>query len=263
MAMQKASKEKVEKTKAKAKSTTKAASKATPKKVQAKPSEKKVEAKKLTTAGILIPAIIAIATLIILTVGATYAYFTVQAENHYETTTISATAGEVGTVSLSSGSSLTMALTAEDMMKKGNDVGYYATASGKTTTATSPVIATAVVEGVGVFNCEYTLLITPTYTTSSMYSKFKAITPAANQTTGQVVLTVGSTVYDFATHDFSTAWTHTGSFTGISSSSSASTKELTAQFKILNSNTIDQSNLSGSDIRFTFTATAFSCNVVG
>jgi len=192
---------------------------------------------------VLLPIIVAIATLVIITVGATYAYFAVNTSNDFGTTTINATADSIGSVALTSESNLTMSLTASDMMAKGSDVTYYATASGKETTETSPVIATATVIGEGTYNCSYTITVTSS-STNSLYTAFNAMTGKDEE---QIVLKVGTNTYDF----YNTTWTNghtetiTGQFTGITSSTAAASRQLTAEFYLVNSNTIDQSALAG------------------
>jgi len=122
---------------------------------------------------IIVPTIVAIVTLVMLTVGATYAYFTVSATNSFGTKTITATTPEIGSVALSTGSNLSMTLTAAQMMKQSSDVTYYASASGATTTATTANIGTATVTGAGTFTCNYTLSVTDN--DNSLYDAFQSM----------------------------------------------------------------------------------------
>ncbi len=209
---------------------------------------------------VILSLAIGIVAMITLVVGATYAYFSVTSTNSFGTKTITATTPTVGSVALSSGSSLTMDLTAADMMKKGSDVTYYATASGKSTTATSPAIATATVTGSGTFNCSYTIRATAS-STNSLYSAFNGM---SGKSTGQIVLTIGGTAFDFYSKNFSNNQYAevSGNLNGITSSTAASSRQVTAQFKFVNKNTVVQDALAGKDITFTFTATAFSCTAV-
>ncbi len=207
---------------------------------------------------VMLPIVISIITLLVVTVGATYAYFSVSGTNSYGTKTIQASTPEVGTVTLNSGSNLTMALTREQMMKKSGDVAYYATNSGATTTETSPVIAEAVVSGQGTYTCTYTIEITKS-ATSDLYTAFQAM---SGKSAGQIVLTVGGTAYDFNTQNLFTSnkIIVNGSFTGITSSSTAASRQLTAQLKFVNKETVVQDALQGKDITLTFAATSFECN---
>ena len=202
----------------------------------------------------IIPTIAAVLTLILLTAGATYAYFSVSTTNSFGTTTIEATADTVGSVALTGGSNLTLHVTAEQMMQGANDITYYASASGTTTTETSPVIATATVTGSGTYNCNYTLNIAASATSAAnnMYTKFQNM---STMSTGQIVLTVGGTAYDFNTASLF-PMTINGTLTAVSS---GSPKTVTAQLKLVNKASINQDDLQGTDITLTFTATAFTC----
>ena len=210
--------------------------------------------------------IIAVSTLVVLVVGATYAYFSVTGTNNYGTKTITASAPSVGSVALASGSNLTMALTRAQMMKKSADTTYYASASGATTTATTATIATATVTGAGTFTCNYTINVAVS-ATNSMYTAFQNMT---GKTAGQIVLTItpatGTATGTAQTYDFnsanlfpSNALTISGAFTGITSSTTAANRQITAQLKFVNKKDVVQDALEGTDITFTFTATAFTC----
>ena len=205
----------------------------------------------------LVPTIMAVATLVVLVVGATYAYFSVTGTNNFGTKTITASAPTVGSVALSSGTALTMNLTAQQMMKGSSDITYYATASGTSTTASSPVMATAAVTGDGTFSCDYTFNIAASSTGTNMYTAFQGM---STKSTGQIVLTVTPFGGTATTVDFNTASafpkTISGTVTGLTKSAS---KTVTAQLKFVNKKDINQDALQGTDIILTFTATAFTC----
>ena len=199
---------------------------------------------------VIVPTIVAIITLVMLTVGATYAYFTVSATNSFGTKTITATTPSVGSVALSTGSNLTMTLTAAQMMKQSSDVTYYASPSGATTTATTSNIGTAKVTGSGTFTCTYSLSVTDN--DNSLYDAFQSMT---GKSTGQIVLTVNGTSYDFNTASLFPK-TISGTMTGLTSSAS---QNITAQLKFVNKTSVDQSSLAGKSITLTFTVSNFSC----
>ena len=199
---------------------------------------------------VIVPTIVAIITLVMLTVGATYAYFTVSATNSFGTKTITATTPSVGSVALSTGSNLTMTLTAAQMMKQSSDVTYYASPSGATTTATTANIGTAKVTGSGTFTCTYSLSVTDN--DNSLYDAFQSMT---GKSTGQIVLTVNGTSYDFNTASLFPQ-TISGTMTGLTSSAS---QNITAQLKFVNKTSVDQSSLAGKSITLTFTVSNFSC----
>ena len=206
----------------------------------------------MKTQKILMPTIFAILTLIILTVGATYAYFSVETSKVTETAKINASLEELGNVSLAGKSDISVTLTASDMANKGSDKTYYASASGKTTTATSPVIATATAEGNGTFSCNYTIKVDDN--SSSMYDAFQSM---STKSTGQIVLTVGTNTYDFNTSGLFPK-TISGTLTGITKTAS---KNITAQLKIVNKYNVNQSALAGKSLNLTFTVQEFSCVV--
>ncbi len=205
---------------------------------------------------VLVPAIIAVMALVVLTVGATYAYFSISTStSNYTTRTASASAASVGSVALASGTNLTMSVTAAQMMKGSSDITYYASSSGTTTTATTETIGTATVTGSGTYTCNYTLTVSATATTS-MYTAFQGMTGKA---AGQIVLTVNnggtSTTLDFNTASLFPK-TISGTMTGLTSSAS---KTITAQLKLVNSSTVDQSALAGTDITLSFAVSGFTC----
>ena len=209
---------------------------------------------------VVMPTIIAVAALVSLVVGATYAYFSVSGTNSYGTKTITAEAAQVGSVALTSGSNLTLNLTRAQMMKKSSDTSYYASASGVTTTETSPIIATATVTGEGTFRCNYTITITAS-ATNNMYTAFQN---SANKSTGQIILTVNGTQIDFYTANLfpSNKITYSGTISGITSSTALADRSLSAQLKFVNKNGVIQDDLQNTDITLTFSATAFSCEAV-
>ncbi len=205
---------------------------------------------------VILPAIIAVLTLILLTVGATYAYFSVgTSATGFTERQAQASADAMGNVVLSSGTNLSMSVTAAQMMKQTNDVTYYASSSGTKTSPTTETIGTAKVEGAGTFKCTYKLTVSATGT-NNMYTKFQGMT---GKSTGQLVLTVnnGGTA---TTMDFNTASlfpkTINGTMTGLTSTSS---KTITAQLKLVNSKTVDQTALAGTDITIKFNVSDFEC----
>jgi hypothetical protein len=71
--------------------------------------------------------VIAVATLLVAVVGATFAYFSISGTNSSESTVVTATSGGIGTVVLQSEeSALKIHLTAADMAQPASTVGYYA-----------------------------------------------------------------------------------------------------------------------------------------
>ena len=208
----------------------------------------------------IITLVVGIGVLLVLIFSATFAYFSITSRNNFGTKTITAEAAQVGSVALTSGSNLTLNLTRAQMMKKSSDTSYYASASGVTTTETSPIIATATVTGEGTFRCNYTITITAS-ATNNMYTAFQN---SANKSIGQIILTVNGTKIDFYTANLfpSNKITYSGTISGITSSTALANRSLTAQLKFVNKNGVVQDDLQNTDITLTFSATAFSCEAV-
>lgn len=205
----------------------------------------------METKKILAPTILAIVTLVLITVGATYAYFVVSTSTEeFTTRTAEASTPSLGSVALASGTNLSMTLTTADMMQGSSDITYYASSTGKTTTATTETIGTATVTGAGTFDCNYTLTVTDN--DNSLYDAFQSWD---GKTTGQIVLTVNGTDYDFNTANlFSNPIS--GSFTGLKEGTNGT---ITASLKIVNKKEVDQSKLANNSITLSFAVSNFSC----
>ena len=222
----------------------------------------------METKKILVPTIIAIVTLVILTVGATFAYFTFGSDNEFGTQTIEATTGALGSgVSLSKveNSDLTLAVSAVQMLQTtdSSDLTYYATGS-----QTPQNVGKFSVAGSGNFDCTYTLTITKSATDSSkdMYTKFQSFVSGGTYSdyTGQVFLTVNDQTYDFATANLFTGTnndtiTYSGSVSNISE---AQDEYITANMAIVNKGNVDQTSLNDSEIKLTFSIADLSCTLV-
>jgi len=202
---------------------------------------------------VIIPIIISVATLILLTVGATYAYFNIGATNNFGTKTIKTSAESVGNVALSTGTNLTLDLSAKDMMNQGSDLAYYASSDGTTTTSTVEKIGTATVTGEGIYNCTYKLTMNDN--SNSMYDVFQGM---STKSAGQIILTVNGTEYDFNTAGLFSKEI-SGTMYGLTSEEA---RDISASLKIVNKTSVDQNALAGSSITITFSATSFECNAV-
>ncbi len=197
-----------------------------------------------------IPFIIMVAVLIILAVGSTYAYFTINIQNNGGTTEAGITTEAVGNSVLSSDKNLSIELSRDLMMKKDNDVTYYASETGgASTTEKSVAIAKATVTGNGVMNCNYTLNTT---VSGDMYTNLKNM--ASN--TGQIILHFDGRDYDVATTDFTKGLS--GTINGVSSTTP---KEIKATFKVINKKDVDQKTLAGTNMTIAFTVKSFVCTV--
>ena len=210
--------------------------------------------------------VIGLVALLLLVVGATYAYFAVTTVNNFGTSTINATAGEIGLVTLNgSGANLNMNLTALDMAQGSSDVTYYASPSGKTTTPTTVTIGTASVTpntDVNYYHCTYTLSVTHTGT-NDMYDLYNHKTgnvyDYSNTSTGQIILTINDTNYDFYS-----GWPTNNQINGVFNIQGSQTVDITASLRFINKRNVDQSYLADSDISITISLVnnSFSCTAV-
>ena len=207
----------------------------------------------MNTKKVIIPIIISVATLILLTVGVTYAYFNIGGTNNFGTKTITTSAESIGNVALSTGTNLTLNLSAKQMMDKGSDLAYYASSTGTTTTPTTEKIGTATVSGEGIYNCTYKLTMNDN--SDSMYDVFQGM---STKSAGQIILTVNGIEYDFNTSGLFSKEI-SGTMYGLTSEEA---RDISASLKIVNKTSVDQSALAGSNITITFSATSFECNAV-
>lgn len=205
----------------------------------------------MDTKKILAPTILAIVTLVLITVGATYAYFVVNTNTEkFTTRTAEASTPDMGSVALASGTNLSMSITAADMMQGSSDITYYASSTGKTTTATTETIGTATVTGAGTFDCTYTLTVTDN--DNSLYDAFQSF---SGKSAGQIVLTVNGTDYDFNTAGLFPK-TISGSFTGLKEGTNGT---ITASLKLVNKLEVKQNDLANKSITLSFAVSNFSC----
>ena len=204
----------------------------------------------------IITLVVGIGVLLVLIFSATFAYFSVTSRNNFGTKTITGTAEATGSVALNGTStSLRLNLSGTDMMKGEDDITYWATSDGTPSTTQNIVtIGSTQVTGPGYYNCDYTLSVTGTGT-NNMYTAFQGM---SGKSTEQIVLKIGDTKYDFNTANLFPI-TINGTLNGVTGSS---VKSLTAEFYIVNKETVVQDALAGKDLNITITATSFSCTAV-
>ncbi len=204
---------------------------------------------------LVIYSTIVFVVLLILVLGASYAYFQVSSTNSFGSKTISATTPALGSVSLvGDNNSLSLNLRGSDMMKKTGDVTYYGTTSGvPTTDVTSVQLAHTTVSGAGTFNCSYTLNVAATGT-NNLYTAFQGW---GSKSYGQILLNINGTDYDFRTTNLFPI-TINGTLNGVSSSKP---KYIEASVRMVNKYSLNQDVLQNKDITITITATSFSCSV--
>ena len=203
--------------------------------------------------------VIGIISLLILVIGATYAYFAVGTTNNFGTRNALASSGNIGSVAISSNSvNLSMNLTLKDMMDQGSNVTYYASSSGTTTTNTSEtlgrIIASSTSESI-VYKCNYTVTVSHSGT-QDMYTNFRSNSYAGKEK-GQAALSINNKNYDW--------------YDGIDNEieeevyiTSGNTKNITVRLWLENIRRVDQSGLTGKDVTFTvgIKPNTLKCDVV-
>lgn len=214
----------------------------------------------METKKIVLPTIIAVVFLIVLTVGATYAYFRVQTNNNSSSATINTTTASVGSITITNVSpNISINLTAADMIDSGQDIPYYAQAGNNqagTTVLTTPTVASINVTGEGTYRCEYTLTLSASSIGTNMFTTFRGMTGRSDN---QIVLTINTettTTLDFNNNSLSFPKTISGTYTGLTQNNGAS---ITAQLKIVNKTGLNQTALAGTSISISIQPTRFDC----
>ncbi len=193
---------------------------------------------------IIVLTIIGVVALLISILGATYAYFVVGTTNNFKTPKIEASTGELGSVTLQTGSNLYLNLTRVNMSEE-NQGSYYATKSEEgsaSTTIQSVTIGKTNVEGNGTYNCNYTLKVTNEGTLK------EALTES-----GVVTLVVGGQKYDVYSTSF--PLTISGTLNGLTEKNSEAIK---AYLEFKNTDK-EQNAIANKNMTLTFSATTFSC----
>lgn len=204
---------------------------------------------------IIIPTLFAIIIFVFLIIGSTYAYFTMNATFTGGSTNVNFQAENVGISKLQAGNNLKLNLSLTDMMKKNNNVTYYATLDGTPSTIeNSEVIAIASVEGNGTMKCNYNLGVTVSGT-NNMYDAF---TSMKNKSENQLILNIDGQDYDL--YDMEFPYSITGTLNNISEGNS---KNITASFRLVNRYDLDQSDLGGKDLTLSFSVISYECSIVG
>ena len=212
--------------------------------------------KKLTFVLVLI-------ALLVLFVGATYAYFAVVTTSNYGTKTITVEAGDIGSVTLNGTNALlNLDLTAEDMSPSNTGTYYAGNPNKVKDTENIVTLGTASVSpntDTNYYHCTYTLSVTHTGTVD-MYDKFNHQTNNAydytNRSEGQVALIVNGVEYDWASTNGMPS-TINGEFY----IQGNETVDITAGLKFVNTDA-DQSYMAGTDININIgiVENSFTCS---
>lgn len=212
---------------------------------------------------LILPMLVAIVTLGLLVVGATYAYIKVGTNINFGSNTITSTLPLTGSASITAGASISMSLSNIQVERKSYDEIYYASTNGITTDVTTVNIAT-IQASIGSLNCTYTMNIKADPATMATQSEGLG--------SGLFVLTVNH-YNDYGenkieTFDFHNNYTGSGQInnaSGVNISGKvngitvSNSKNITAQLKFVNSSTADQSKLANTSAKFTFKVTQFNC----
>ena len=217
--------------------------------------KKKYKKKKsVDTKVAIIQLVLAAFSLIIVTIGATYAYFKIDIKSNNQSTKINTKIQDVGCIILSKKTSnMFMNLTSVNMIKQDSDINFYASSEGKTTEPTEEVLSTITVSGEGVFNCEYDLVINAS-NQENMYTVFQNM---SQKSWNQIILTANGINYDFNTENLFPIRKH---FT-INDLEEENPAEITGALKIVNRKDIDQSDLAGTNINLSFAVENFNCQI--
>ena len=201
--------------------------------------------------------VIAVATLLVAVVGATFAYFTVDSSSTSATTTVTTKAEAVGSVSLSAvNSDFFLNLTADQMSYENAGTVYYATIDNSNAVTTSPgAKQVAKIEATGVDGAEVTYACTFKYTVTTTGDADAMAVLAADSTltlSADNGVDLGTTVYNLGT----ASATGTGTVT----IAGGTTKYISAIASFTNTDEV-QDDLAGvSNIATKITFDTFSCD---
>jgi len=211
---------------------------------------------------ILIPTIVAVATLVLLVFGATYAYFTIESTNNFGTKELNATVEDMASAVVLEQVENTLSLDVTRAMMsdkavydeetgailEGN-IGTKYYASGSTIPAN---IAKMSVAGEGTYTCTYKINVAKS-ATNDLYTAFQGM---STKSSDQIYLTLNGAKYDFNTANLFPI-TYNGTTYGITKDSP---QYITANLALLNKN-VNQNDLKGKDITLTFSISDFNCEL--
>jgi len=204
--------------------------------------------------------VIAVATLLVAVVGATFAYFTATATDDTKTTVVTGTTETVAAIAVTTPvEALKLNLAASDMAQDAQSYGrYYAVATTETAgyskdAAKSHIISTATVgEGGSAtahYNCTSTVKVTLDGTMATKLAEGDAFVTFGGQlaSAGTVDLTKLAASYPVS-YDLN--------------GTSPTSLDITADVYIVNREDAEQNNLKASELTVTFSNDDFKCTVV-
>jgi len=193
---------------------------------------------------ILIPTIVAVATLILLVFGATYAYFTIESTNNFGTKELNATVEDMADAVVLEQVESTLSLDVTRAMMSEDNVGTTYYASGSSTPAS---IAKISVAGEGKYACNYTMTITKS--SSSLENDLYTASY------GDVRLTINNQIFDFDSSTISFPKTYKGKINDLTKESP---QYITTNLSIVNQEW-EQNDLKGKDVTLTYSISDFDC----
>ena len=212
---------------------------------------------------VIVNMVLAISSLLIISIGAAYAYYSVTQTSISNFTDVTTTIGGVAGTGLvlfdGVTGELTLDIDMEDMQKGVENISYYASYDGKTTTPTEEYIGIA---SAGLENdpyryyCTYTLNVTHSGN-PDLYTLFSSDN-YENKSSGQIILTI-----DGVDYDLNSGWpsTVTGSFYV----DLANPYPISAGLRFVNLVNVDQSYLDEAEIEIAIDLAhnGLTCDIVG
>lgn len=201
---------------------------------------------------ILISTIIAISTLLILVVGATYAYFAVTSTNSFGTRKVYSTLeDQASNVTLEQvESELSLEITRKQMNK--NNTGKFYYLSGN---VNHKNIAKATANGEGRFSCSYELKIEKSYLQGENIKDTIDVLKSLENKNNNIDLFINGNRYDLANISF--PFIYKGELNGITQDTP---QYITTNIRVQNTDS-NQSNLEGSFVNFYYTISDFKCEL--
>ena len=201
--------------------------------------------------------VIAVATLLVAVVGATFAYFTVNSTSTTATTTVTTKAEAVGSVSLSSvNSAFYLSLTADQMSYENKDTVYYATTDNSNAVTATPgaksvakITATATENANATYTCTFDYNVTTTGDAAAMTVLAADSTLTLSADTG---VTLNGTLFNLGT----ASATGTGSVT----LAAGETKNINAIASFTNTDEIQDGLAGAANITTTILFDHFVCD---
>ncbi len=197
--------------------------------------------------------VIAVATLLVAVVGATFAYFTVNNASGTAKTTVTATAEKVGTVTLDGTKTLKLNVTAQEMAEA-NKKTYYAVEStdpkGNSTDATPIVIATASIDepGESSYTCTATFTVAASGGMASVLAEGDAKVKLSGAATDE---------FDLSESQLESKSTAVATF---HLSKGQTSETLSALVSLTNTDQI-QNSLAGQELNINISAETITCTI--